>query len=81
MEPCRRIERTADGLFEGEEAVLHLMGRGGWRCCPSETRTLPRSGPYGGGSGRALPGRLSGGPGAVAAGWIGAGFPPLTRGR
>src|SRR6266540_2726901 len=24
--PCRRIERVADRLFEGEEAVLHVMG-------------------------------------------------------
>jgi len=23
---CRRIERVADGPFEGEEAVLHVMG-------------------------------------------------------
>jgi len=52
-------------------SIRWRTGRGGWRCCPSETRTLPRSGPYGGGSGRALPGRLSGGPGAVAAGWDG----------
>ena len=26
MERCRRIERVADRLFEGEEAVLHVMG-------------------------------------------------------
>jgi hypothetical protein len=26
MERCRRIERVVDRLFEGEEAVLHLMG-------------------------------------------------------
>ena len=25
--PSRRIERAPDGLFEGEEPILHLMGR------------------------------------------------------
>jgi hypothetical protein len=26
MDRCRQIERVADRLFEGEEAVLHVMG-------------------------------------------------------
>jgi hypothetical protein len=26
VERCRRIEKVADRLFEGEEAVLHVMG-------------------------------------------------------
>jgi hypothetical protein len=26
VERCPRIERVADRLFEGEEAVLHVMG-------------------------------------------------------
>jgi hypothetical protein len=30
-ERCRRIERVADRLFEGEEAVLHVMGWVGGR--------------------------------------------------
>jgi hypothetical protein len=25
-EPCRRIDKMADLLFEGEEAVIHVMG-------------------------------------------------------
>jgi len=26
VERKRRLERVSDGLFEGEEAVLHVMG-------------------------------------------------------
>ena len=41
MDRYPRIERVQGGLFEGEEAVLHVMGLGGWRaqfpseCCSS----------------------------------------------
>jgi hypothetical protein len=35
-----RIKRVQDGLFEGEEAVLHLMGWLGGAPGSSQTRTV-----------------------------------------
>ncbi len=37
-----RLEKVTDGLFEREEAVLHVMGWGGGRRGCAETRTRER---------------------------------------
>jgi hypothetical protein len=40
-----RLEKVTDGLFEGEEAVLHVMGWGGGGrgCAGTRTRAAARS--------------------------------------